>query len=43
MPVDEQIHRLSLNGNSLWELKDNAKGIAALRKLSEDIIYGAKD
>jgi len=43
IPIDNQIENISLNGNSLMDLKDDAVSVSALRKLSEDIIYGAKD
>lgn len=42
IPQDKAISDLSLNDNSLWKLKDDAISIACLRKVSEDIIYGAK-
>jgi len=35
LPFDEAISALSLNGNSLWELKDNSASLVALRKLGE--------
>lgn len=37
IPPDIQIEKLSLNGNSLWKLKDDAVSISALRKLGEEL------
>ena len=37
IPTDKQITRISLNGNSLWELKDDAVSISALRKVADSI------
>lgn len=43
IPLDSELSRISLNGGSLWKLTAQAVSICALNKLSEDIIYGAKD
>jgi len=43
IPRDPQISEISLNVASLMTLKDDAIALSALRTLSEDIIYGAKD
>lgn len=37
IPLDNQLYNLSLNGTSLWELKDDAVSILALRKLRDKI------
>jgi len=38
IPEDAQVKDISLNGSSLWELKDNAQSIAALRRITEKIL-----
>lgn len=40
IPQDSEINKISLNGNSLWELKDDAVSISALRKLGDKIWQG---
>jgi len=37
MPTDAQIQKISLNGQSLWQLKDDAVSISALRKSGDSI------
>lgn len=37
IPQDKQIMSISLNGNSLWELKDEAVSLDALRKIGDRI------
>jgi len=37
IPQDKEIMDISLNSNSLWELKDEAISINALRKLGDKI------
>jgi CO dehydrogenase maturation factor len=37
IPQDAQIEKLSLNGNSLWELNGDAVSISALRKCAQDL------
>ncbi len=37
IPIDSQIEKISLNGNSLMDLKDDALSLRALRKLGEKI------
>ncbi len=37
IPVDEGLIKISLNGSSLWKLKDNAVSIEALRKIGDKI------
>jgi len=37
IPQDDQIEKLSLNGNSLWKLNDDAVSISALRKCAQDL------
>lgn len=37
IPVDEGLIKISLNGSSLWKLKDNALSIEALRKIGDKI------
>jgi CO dehydrogenase maturation factor len=37
IPPDQKIAELSLNGDSLWKLKDDTISINALRKLGEKI------
>jgi len=43
IPKDPEITEISLNGSSLMALSDDAIALSALRSLSKDIIYGAKD
>jgi CO dehydrogenase maturation factor len=38
IPQDKKILDISLNGNSLWELKDDAVSISALRKLQDKLL-----
>jgi len=38
IPQDKKILDISLNGNSLWELKDVAVSISALRKLQDKLL-----
>ncbi len=37
LPVDEQIERMSLNGHSLMDLKEDAKSLAAFRKCGDKV------
>lgn len=37
IPMDEGLIKISLNGSSLWKLKDNARSIEALRKIGDKI------
>ncbi len=37
IPIDSQIEKISLNGNSLMDLKDDALSLCSLRKLGEKI------
>jgi CO dehydrogenase maturation factor len=37
IPLDSQIADLSLNGNSLWDLEDNAASLVSLRELGDTL------
>jgi len=37
IPDDEKICKISLSGDSLWKLEDNAISISALRKIGDKI------